>query len=56
MEQQNIQERMRDAILDAINGLELEARSYGYQDAPEHTKLIAFLESYRAKLRVVSGE
>lgn len=42
--------RLLHAIEDAIRGLELEARCYGYLEDPEHTELIAMLQDYKATI------
>lgn len=43
--------RFLKAIDEAIQGLELEARCYGYTDEPEHTELISVLQNYKAKMQ-----
>lgn len=43
--------RFFKAIDEAIQGLELEARCYGYGEEPEHTELIAILQNYKAKMQ-----
>lgn len=43
--------RFLNAIDEAIQGLELEARCYGYTDEPEHTELIELLENYKNKMK-----
>lgn len=43
--------RLLNAIDEAIQGLELEARCYSYTDEPEHTELIALLQNYKAELK-----
>ena len=42
--------RLLNAIDDAIQGLQVEARCYGYTDEPEHTELISLIEEYKAKM------
>ncbi len=42
--------RFLKAIDEAIQGLELEARCYGYTDEPEHTELIDLLKKYKAEM------
>ncbi len=43
--------RFLNAIDEAIQGLELEARCYSYTDEPEYTELIALLQSFKAKMQ-----
>lgn len=43
--------RFFKAIDEAIQGLELEARCYGYLDEPEHTELINYLKTYKEKMK-----
>lgn len=43
--------RFINAIDEAIQGLELEARCYGYREETEHTELITILQNYKAKIQ-----
>lgn len=43
--------RFLNAIDEAIRGLELEARCYGYGEAPEHSELIDYLKVYKEKMK-----
>lgn len=42
--------RFLHAIDEAIQGLELEARCYGYLEDSEHSELIRMLKEYQAKI------
>ena len=42
--------RFLNAIDEAIRGLELEARCYGYSEDPAHVELIELLQAYKADL------
>lgn len=42
--------RFINAIEEAIAGLELEARCYGYTEDPEHVELIKYLQTYETSM------
>ena len=42
--------RFINAIEEAIQGLELEARCYGYIEDPEHTELVELLQKYKTSM------